>query len=394
MHRFARLGRRVSAPVVTVTGGGVLVWSCSGTRNEEESYGFDVTSVVRTVVQPLLLPAVSIGSILSTALTTTVSTTICEDDSDFSEPSRYERCLVYHRGMLDEYRSRWQWNSPTSRTPTTTGWPSQVPSSETEVSVLEYDYKFATGTYRDDMQFRLAAYYLQTGDEHLILKRAFPLLQDLALRGHLDAMCLLGTVWMEGRSKAIGADPPKACLWLRRAADLGHRQANYEMGVALYTGEGVPENESLAAEYFERAASMGHPAAAYMLGDCLLDGVGVLRDRAEALEWLVAAGEMGHRGARSRVLAVLEKGHGDNHGKFTDGSRQTFRRRQSMKDQKDEEQKWTEEQLQRLVTLERQFTIGGGTRNPVVLAKRRTIVAESREEEEGRQQPPAAEPRA
>jgi TPR repeat protein len=250
--------------------------------------------------------------------------------------------------------------------------------------MLEYDFKFApAGKYRDDLQFRLAAYYLQSEND---TAKTFPLLQDLAIRGHhLDAMCFLGTVWMEGQY--VDADPKKACVWFSQAADGGHRQACYEMGVALYTGEGMAENESMAVEYFERAASMGHPAAAYMLGDCLLDGVGVLRDRGEAMEWLVAAGEMGHRGARSRVLAVLEKQNGtaaaQDSGKFTDGSRQSFRRRRSsIKELKEEDTKWTEEDLQRLVTIERTFTIGGGSRNPVVLEKRKTVVAESREEEE------------
>lgn len=63
-----------------------------------------------------------------------------------------------------------------------------------------------------------------------------------------------------------------------------------------------------------------------MLGDCLLDGVGVERDRSEALEWLITSAELGHRGARSRVLAVLEMDPNkceDYHG-FTDSSRQSL----------------------------------------------------------------------
>lgn len=304
----------------------------------------------------------------------TVTVTSCEkvaepDEDVFSEPARYEQCIAYHRSLLDEYRQKWDYNNVKSRTPTTTGWPKQVPT-EAEIPMLEFDYKFASGKYRDDLQFRLAVYYL----DHDVSK-AFRLLQDLAvLREHADAMCLLGVVCMEGHYAE--ADPKRACMWFRRAADLGHMQACYEMGVALYTGEGVTENEQEAVEYFERAASVGHAAAAYMLGDCLLDGVGVIRDRAEALEWIVAAGEMGHRGARSRVLAVLEKQEGDENGEFTDGSRQTFKRKV---EDEEEEIKWTEEDLMRLVTVERKFTIGGGSRNPVVLKRRRTVIAESRE---------------
>ena len=47
-------------------------------------------------------------------------------------------------------------------------------------------------------------------------------------------------------------------------------------------------------------------------------------DRALALEWLIRSAEFGHRGARSRVMAVLEKRVGEDYGGFTDASRQTI----------------------------------------------------------------------
>jgi hypothetical protein len=46
-----------------------------------------------------------------------------------------------------------------------------------------------------------------------------------------------------------------------------------------------------------------------------------------------------------------------------------------------EEAKWRtleEEDGPKEVSIERRFTIGGGSGNPVVLAKRKTVVAESR----------------
>lgn len=327
-----------------------------------------------------------------------IATTACaedfkEDDRDddhFSEPARYEQSISYHGSLIDDYRSRWDYEATRTPTTTSTSWIKGVPVTEQEITMLEYDFQYASGKYRDDLQFRLAAYYLETDESP---KKALRWLQELAVKGHLDAMCLFGIIWTEGRH--VDADPSKACVWFNRAAESGHMQACYEMGVAYYTGEGVPEEEGLAVDFFERAASMGHAAAAYMLGDCLLDGVGVMRDRAEALEWLVAAGEMGHRGARSRVLAVLEQadyGNDNNTGTFTDASRQSFRRRAS--DIVDEDKKWTEVDTKRLVTLEKTFTIGGGSRNPVVLARRKTVVSESREEPEEQPEQPIESPEA
>ena len=328
-----------------------------------------------------------------------------EDDSDddFSEPARYEQSLAFHRSLLDEYRSKWEYvpeinsyggngtksvNRSTSTPTSFNPWPKSIPTTPEQVKILEYDLKYAApGKYRDDLQFRIAVYCMNNSPsntdassslDHFDSRRALRSLQELALAGHADSQCMLGIIFREGTAD-IDPDPVKALVWFQRAAGSGnHAQACYEMGVALYTGEGgVPEQEGRAVEYFERAASLGHAAAAYMLGDCLLDGVGVIRDRAEALEWLVAAGEMGHRGARSRVLAVLEN-TADESGVFTDGSRQSFQRRAA--DVVPEEKKWTEEDLKRLVTLEKQYTIGGGTRNPVILERRKSVVLESREQ--------------
>eukprot|EP00544_Gedaniella_sp_CCMP2646_P013092 CAMPEP_0202500054 /NCGR_PEP_ID=MMETSP1361-20130828/31799_1 /ASSEMBLY_ACC=CAM_ASM_000849 /TAXON_ID=210615 /ORGANISM="Staurosira complex sp., Strain CCMP2646" /LENGTH=206 /DNA_ID=CAMNT_0049132401 /DNA_START=473 /DNA_END=1093 /DNA_ORIENTATION=+ len=204
------------------------------------------------------------------------------------------------------------------------------------------------------------------------------MVKHLAQSGHGDAMCMYGIVLNEG--KVVESNVQQATVWWRRAVDsCRHVQSTYELAVAFYTGEGVPESEELAVHYFERAATMGHAGAAYMLGDCLLEGVGAPRDRAEALEWLVAAGELGHRGARSRVLAVLEdNGDGVPYGRFTDKSRQTLV--DNVQDVQ-EEAKWRtleEEDGPKEVSIERRFTIGGGSGNPVVLAKRKTVVAESR----------------
>lgn len=161
-------------------------------------------------------------------------------------------------------------------------------------------------------------------------------------------------------------NPKQAVNWWRRCVDLHrHVNATYELAVALYTGEGVPENPELAVHYFRRIAHLGHSGAAYMLGECLLDGVGTERDRANALEWLVTAAELGHQLARERVIAVLQQDYEDlNKGKTDDGT-----------------VAWVgEENADRLraVNIERKYTVGGGVKNPKVLEHRRTKVQESR----------------
>ena len=122
---------------------------------------------------------------------------------------------------------------------------------------------------------------------------------------------------------------------------------------------------------FRLAADQHHPSACYMLGDCLLDGVGVAIDRASALEWLIRSGELGHRGARSRVMAVLEKKEGEDYDGFTDSSRQTFAHA-VLTTNKDGHI------VRRMSTMPLQ-KIGGGSRNPTELARRQTIVSKSKQ---------------
>lgn len=182
-----------------------------------------------------------------------------------------------------------------------------------------------------------------------------------------------GILLNEGKIAGVDANPQQAVVWWRRCVD-DHRHINamYELATAFYLGEGAPENADMAVRLFQQGAHLGHAGAAYMLGECLLNGVGSERDRANALEWLVTAAEIGHRGARERVLMVLK----EDYSILVVG--------ESDEKQKPEEAvKWMspqDELMRKSVNIERRFTIGGGSRNPAVEARRRTIVAESRDE--------------
>jgi TPR repeat protein len=93
---------------------------------------------------------------------------------------------------------------------------------------------------------------------------------------------------------------------LERASSLGSPQGLYELGVCYYNGSVVEEDENRACELFRRAVDGGHVAGAFMYGDCLLEGVGVQRDQPAAVSLLHWAAMRGHRGARSRLIHLLE----------------------------------------------------------------------------------------
>jgi hypothetical protein len=182
----------------------------------------------------------------------------------------------------------------------------------------------------------------------------------------------LGIILNEGLVEGVDINPEDACVWWRRCVDSHrHIKATYELGAAMYTGEGVVENPELAVKLFRRIAHLGHAGAAYMLSECLLDGVGIARDRSDALEWLVTAAELGHRLAQNRVISILRQDYGklDN---------QEF----NTQDSKIEGGRWSIGELgdnMQKAMIERRYTIGGGSRNPVIATRRKTKVLESRE---------------
>jgi TPR repeat protein len=170
--------------------------------------------------------------------------------------------------------------------------------------------------------------------------------------------------------KGTEVDSQSAVMWWQRCVDLHrHIKATFELAVAFYTGEGVPENPELAVNLFRRAAHSGHAGAAYMLGECLLDGVGSARDRASALEWLVTAAELGHHLARHRVVIVLQQ----DHEKMNAG--QAPAESDEQDDEDAEALKWVDHNV-RVGDL---YIISGTTGAAEILQRRKTKVMESRD---------------
>ena len=91
------------------------------------------------------------------------------------------------------------------------------------------------------------------------------------------------------------------------------------------------------------------------------------------MEWLVTAAELGHHLARKRVVVVIQQ----DYDELDEGQAQLAVARNEAK-------KWVneaKEDVVRDVNIERRFTIGGGSSNPKVLARRKTKVEESRDHE-------------
>ena len=71
-------------------------------------------------------------------------------------------------------------------------------------------------------------------------------------------------------------------------------------------GEGVIEDDALAAEWFRKAAEQGDASAQYNLGTRYALGEGLIEDSVYAHMWLNIAASQGHEKARSNKEILIE----------------------------------------------------------------------------------------
>jgi hypothetical protein len=61
--------------------------------------------------------------------------------------------------------------------------------------------------------------------------------------------------------KGVPEDKKEAVKWYRKAADQGHRSAQYYLGAMYYYGEGVPKDDVEAYKWYSLSAAQGNEGA-------------------------------------------------------------------------------------------------------------------------------------
>jgi TPR repeat protein len=121
---------------------------------------------------------------------------------------------------------------------------------------------------------------------------------------HLDAQrCLGGCFYFRGELTG-------AVHWFRKAAELGHAQAQFSLGACYEHGEGARKDAGKAVEWYRKAAEQGHAGAQSNLGACYANGEGVRKDAGEAVQWHREAAEQGHAEAQCNLGQCYDNGEG------------------------------------------------------------------------------------
>lgn len=102
--------------------------------------------------------------------------------------------------------------------------------------------------------------------------------------GHADAQFNLGVCYQSGTG--VEKNMAEAAKWFSKAAEQGHSSAQDSLGICYYSGTGVEKNVTEAAKWFRNAAEQGEVRSQYILGCCYAAGVGVSKNITEAVKWL------------------------------------------------------------------------------------------------------------
>ena len=120
---------------------------------------------------------------------------------------------------------------------------------------------------------------------------------------------LLG-VYFEKGCRTFSKDNKRAVFWHKKAAEQGHMQAQYELGLLYMKGVGVGKNEKMACYWFEKAAEQGDIYAQYCLGFNYYSGKGVEKDENKCFYWINKAANKGNPSAQVKLGNYYEQGIG------------------------------------------------------------------------------------
>jgi TPR repeat protein len=138
-------------------------------------------------------------------------------------------------------------------------------------------------------------------------------IEDAAARGHGPSLVKLGRLEEAARAgNAEGAyryglslaDRAEGTRWIQKAAATGHAAAMRELGLRYRTGNGAPEDDTIAAGWLRKAAATGDAEALFLTGavkEAAEKGYAPAMVALGTRDWLERAAAAGHANAWTRL---------------------------------------------------------------------------------------------
>ena len=114
---------------------------------------------------------------------------------------------------------------------------------------------------------------------------AFPILKKSAELGNSEAQYNLGYFLQNGTTGI--KDEKEAIEWYKKSSNNGFNNGHYAMMMAYGNGEGVEQNSEKAFEYALKCANNDDATCMWNVVNCYLTGNGVKADNSKFKEWIV-----------------------------------------------------------------------------------------------------------
>jgi len=128
--------------------------------------------------------------------------------------------------------------------------------------------------------------------------------KEAAQKNHLGSQLALGMIFL--RSHQFQA----ALHWFEKAADQGHRLAQWICASLYISGLDTEKNLNRAAYWCALAAYQGHREAQFQLGVLYSQGAGLKQDGVLAFKWTLLAAQKGHVEAQWNLGVFYSQGRG------------------------------------------------------------------------------------
>lgn len=115
--------------------------------------------------------------------------------------------------------------------------------------------------------------------------KAIPLVRKAAELGNGEAQYNLGYFLLHG----VGTEKniPEAIQWYKKSSESGFNDGHYAMMMAYGNGEGIEQNAELAFQYALKCADNNDPTCMWNVVNCYANGNGVEKNTAKFIEWLI-----------------------------------------------------------------------------------------------------------
>ena len=133
-------------------------------------------------------------------------------------------------------------------------------------------------------------------------------LRAKAEQGDSKAQFQLGIAYDSGQG--VARDQGEAAKWYRRAADQGLAEAQNSLGSMYQHGQGLPQNYGEAIAWYQKAAAQGFGEAYANLGAMHDFGLGVPQDKQKAVETYQMGAEKGSLTAMLNLGVSYWRGEG------------------------------------------------------------------------------------